>query len=61
MYSDGLADARPDLLLEQPANFGALCQPGMNALQTLERIVDAVDVHRSLPDDLSIVLVHRQK
>jgi serine phosphatase RsbU (regulator of sigma subunit) len=60
IYSDGLADARPDLVLENPANFNDLCQVGSNALQTLERTVEAVDVHRSLPDDLTIVLVHRQ-
>jgi serine phosphatase RsbU (regulator of sigma subunit) len=60
MYSDGLADARPDLVLENPANFTSLCHQGSNALQTLERTVDAVDVHRALPDDLTIVMVHRQ-
>ena len=61
MYSDGLVDARPGLLLENTANFCSLCQPGTNALDTLERIVEAVDVHRALPDDLSVVLVHRQE
>jgi PAS domain S-box-containing protein len=60
MYSDGLADARPDLRLEEPANLGALCEPASDAIQTLERLVSEANVHRLLPDDLTIILVHRQ-
>ena len=60
LYSDGLPDARPDLRLEVPANVGAICTPTTEAVSTLNRLVDEVNIQRLLPDDMTMIVVHRQ-
>jgi PAS domain S-box-containing protein len=58
IYSDGLPDARPDLSLDH-GGVAAQLNGAVNVEEQLERLVAPATAGGSLPDDLTIIIVHR--
>jgi serine phosphatase RsbU (regulator of sigma subunit) len=59
IYSDGLLDARPDLLSAGNRAFAPILAGAATARELLDRLFALVDVESPLPDDLTVVVLMR--
>jgi serine phosphatase RsbU (regulator of sigma subunit) len=57
IYSDGLVDARPDLSLHHTAIARSMGEP-TSAEAMLMRLITLANLERTLPDDLTIAVLH---
>ena len=57
LYSDGLIDAKPELALDTPTLAEQL-QGATGAAEMVDRLIALPDVNGTLPDDMTVLVVH---